>query len=69
MKKNIIVLILAVVAVGLMAYAGIIGIERDHDTGPFFIFLAACGATGLSMDLNRFIKERARQNRIKKFGR
>ncbi len=69
MKKNILVLALAVIAIGLMAYAGITGIARDHDTGPFFIFLAACGATGLSMDLNRFIKERIRHNKTKKFGR
>lgn len=69
MKKNILVLMLAIIAIGLMVYAGITGIARNHDTGPFFLFLAACSATGLSIDLNRFIKEKIRQNKIKKFGR
>lgn len=67
--KNITVLVLAIVAVGVMAYAGIHGISRDHATGPFFIFLAACCATGLSMDLTRVVKEKIRNNRIRKFGR
>lgn len=69
MKKNIIVLLLALVAIGLMAYAGVLGIERNSSTGPFFIFLAACGATGLSLDFNRFLRERNKQNRTKRLGR
>ena len=67
--KNAIVLILAIIAVGVMVYAGVNGISRDHATGPFFIFLAACCATGLSMDVTRVVKEKIRRNNVRKFGR
>ncbi len=69
MKKNIIVLVLSIIAIGVMILAGVNGIMRDHATGPFFIFLAACCATGLSMDLRRVVKERIRNNKVRKFGR
>lgn len=67
--KNLIVLVLAIVAIGVMVYAGVNGINRDHATGPFFIFLAACCATGLSMDLNRVVREKIKNNKVRKFGR
>ena len=67
--KNWIVLVLAMVAIGVMVYAGINGITRDHATGPFFIFLAACCATGLSMDLSRVVREKIKNNKVRKFGR
>jgi hypothetical protein len=67
--KNIIVLMLALVAIGVMAYAGVNGILRDHSSGPLFIFLAACCATGLSMDITTTVKERIRRNNVRKFGR
>lgn len=67
--KNLTMLFLVVVLIIVLTYAGINGIMHDHATGPLFIFLAVCTATGLTIDLNRFVKERVRRNNIKKFGR
>jgi hypothetical protein len=67
--KNLTMLFLVVVLVVVLAYAGINGLMNDHATGPLFIFLAVCTATGLSLDINRLVRERVRRNNIKKFGR
>lgn len=67
--KNFTVLGLAIVLVGVMLYAGINGVMRDHSYGPFFIFLAACTATGLSLDITRVVKERLRRANARKLGR
>lgn len=71
--KNYSVMILAIILVAVLAYAGIDGLLKDHATGPLFIFLAVCTATGLSIDINRVVRERVRErvrkNNIKKFGR
>jgi hypothetical protein len=67
--KNLTVLGLALILVAVMLYAGVNGIMRDHAYGPFFIFLAACTATGLSLDITRMIKERIRKSNVRKFGR
>ena len=62
-------LFLVFVLVAVLVYAGVDGLMKDHATGPLFIFLAVCTATGLTMDINRLVKERVRRNNIKKFGR
>jgi hypothetical protein len=67
--KNLTVFGLALVLVSVMIFAGVDGIIRGHATGPFFIFLAACTATGLSLDVTRLIKERIRRSNARKFGR
>lgn len=67
--KNLTTLGLAFVLVGVMLYAGVNGIIRDHSYGPFFVFLAICTATGLAFDVTRVIKERIRKAQIRKFGR
>lgn len=67
--KNFSVLLLAMVLIGVMLFAGVNGVMRGHATGPFFIFLAVCTATGLSIDLHRFVKEKIRQSNSRKFGR
>jgi hypothetical protein len=67
--KNFTVLGLAIVLVGVMLYAGINGMMHNHSYGPFFIFLAACTATGLSIDINKWMKERVRRANARKFGR
>lgn len=69
LMKNLTILGLALVLVAVMLFAGVNGIVRNHSYGPFFIFLAACTATGLSMDITRHIKERIRKSNIRKFGR
>jgi hypothetical protein len=67
--KNLTTLILAFALVGVMLYAGVNGILRNHSYGPFFIFLAACTATGLAFDVTRMVKEHIRKANIRKFGR
>jgi hypothetical protein len=67
--KNLTTLALAFVLVGVMLYAGVNGILRDHSYGPFFIFLAVCTGMGLTFDVTRLIRERARKSNIRKFGR
>jgi hypothetical protein len=67
--KNLTVFALALVLVSVMIFAGVDGIIRGHATGPFFIFLAACTATGLSLDVTRLVKERIRRSNARKFGR
>jgi hypothetical protein len=67
--KNLTVFGLALVLVSIMIFAGVDGIIRGHATGPFFIFLAACTATGLSLDVTRLVKERIRRSNARKFGR
>jgi hypothetical protein len=67
--KNITVLGLAIVLVAVMLYAGINGILHDHSYGPFFIFLAACTATGLSLDITKVVKDRLRRANTRKLGR
>jgi hypothetical protein len=67
--KNLTVLTLALVLISIMIFAGVTGMIRGHATGPFFLFLAACTATGLSLDVTRLIKERVRRSNARKFGR
>jgi hypothetical protein len=67
--KNFTVLGLAIVLVGVLFYAGVNGIMRDHASGPLFIFLAICTGTGLSLDVRRLVKERVRRANAKRFGR
>lgn len=67
--KNLTVFTLCLALIGIMLFAGVNGISRGHATGPFFIFLAVCTATGLAFDLHRYIKERIRQSNARKFGR
>ena len=69
LMKNLTVLILAFIMVAVMLYAGVNGVIRDHAYGPFFIFLAACTATGLAFDITKAIKDRIRKDNVRKFGR
>ncbi len=67
--KNLTVLVLAIVLVVVLLYAGVNGIMRDHSYGPFFIFLGIAAGAGLTLDLRRFMKERLRRENAKKLGR
>jgi hypothetical protein len=67
--KNITALALAFVLVGVLLYAGVNGIVRDHSYGSFFIFLGLCTATGLSLDISKLMKERVRKANARKYGR
>ena len=67
--KNLTVLGLVIVLVGVLLYAGVNGIQRDHSYGPLFIFLAVCTSVGFSLDVRNLVKERIRRSNAKKFGR
>jgi hypothetical protein len=67
--KKLTVVFLAIILVAVMTFAGINGLMNDHATGPLFIFLAVCTATGLSIDINRLVKDHIRKNNVRKFGR
>jgi|EndMetStandDraft_4_1072995.scaffolds.fasta_scaffold417562_2 hypothetical protein len=67
--KNLTALALAFVLVGVLLYAGINGVMRDHSYGSFFIFLGLCTATGLSLDVSKLVKERVRKANARKLGR
>jgi hypothetical protein len=67
--KNFTVLVLAIILVVVLFYAGINGMTRDHAYGPLFIFLGVCAGTGLMIDVRRLVKERVRRENAKRFGR
>jgi hypothetical protein len=67
--KNLTTLALAFVLVGVMLYAGVNGLLRNHSYGSFLVFLSVCTATGLAFDTTRFVRERIKKSHIRKFGR
>jgi hypothetical protein len=64
MKK----LTLALLAVIFMIYLGYLGMEMKSSSGPFFMFVGACTAIGLSLDVWIEIRERVRKANLKKLG-
>jgi hypothetical protein len=64
MKK----LILALLAVILMLNLGFYGMEVKSTSGPFFIFVGACTAIGLTLDFIIVIKQKIRRSRVSKLG-
>jgi hypothetical protein len=67
--KNLTTLALAFILVGVMLYAGVNGILREHSYGTFFVFLAICTATGLAFDVTRLVRKHIQKTNIRKFGR
>ena len=59
-------LILALLAVILMIYIGLMGMESHASSGPFFMFVGCCTAIGLSMDVYNAVRERIRKAQIRK---
>jgi hypothetical protein len=64
--KNLTVLGLAFVLVAVLLFAGVNGVLNDHATGPFFIFLGACTAAGLSLDVTRVVREYTKRSKLRK---
>ncbi len=64
--KNLSVLGLAFVLVGVMFFAGVNGMMREHAYGPFFIFLGICTAAGLSLDVSRLLREYVKRSNVRK---
>jgi hypothetical protein len=66
MKKSLTVIMLMIVLVVVMLFAGVTGIMNDHSSGPLFIFVGLCTAAGLSLDITKLIKERIRKGNLRK---
>jgi hypothetical protein len=67
--KNLTVLLLAIVAVALMLYAGFDGLSKNHSYGPFIMFIGACTAVGVAIDVFKHIQVRIRKSNVRKLGR
>jgi hypothetical protein len=68
MKKTT-VLILAIIAVALMLYAGVNALTNDYSYGPFMIFIGVCSAVGLTIDVFNHIQLSLRKSNVRKLGR
>lgn len=64
MKK----LALALLAVIVMIYLGINGMEQQYASGPFFMFVGVCTSIGLTLDVYNAIREKIRKSNLKKLG-
>lgn len=69
LMKNFLLLGLALLAVGVMLYAGLNGIMKDHSYGFFFTFTGALTSIGLGMDVVNHLKVRVRKSTVRKLGR
>jgi hypothetical protein len=67
--KDLTALLLAIVAVCLMLYAGVHAISNDYSYGPFITFIAVCSAVGLSIDVFNHIQIRIKKSNVRKLGR
>jgi hypothetical protein len=67
--KNLTALLLAIVAVCLMLYAGLNAISNNYPYGPFMTFIGACSAVGLSIDVFNHIQIRIKKSNVRKLGR
>lgn len=69
MKKNFLLLSLALLAVAAMLYAGLNGMTNDHAYGSFFTFIGGITTVGLGIDVVNHLKSVVRKNNIRKLGR
>lgn len=66
MKKRLTLIMLMIVLVAVLLFAGVNGIMNDHSSGPLFIFVGMCTAAGLSLDISKMIKDRIRKSNLRK---
>lgn len=67
--KNLTVLLLAIIAVITMLYAGVDGLSKNYSYAPFITFIGACTAVGLAIDVFNHIQIRIRKSNLRKLGR
>jgi hypothetical protein len=67
--KNLTLLFLAIIAVFVMLYAGVNGLNNDYAYGPFITFVGGCTAVGVAIDLFNHIQLRLRKSNVRKLGR
>jgi hypothetical protein len=67
--KKLTVLILAIVAVATMLYAGFDGLTNNYAYGPFITFIGCCTAIGVTIDLFNHFQSGIRKRILRKLGR
>lgn len=69
MKKNLLLLSLALLAVVVLLYVGLNGLTRDHSYGIFFTFTGAVTTIGLGLDVVNHLRIYERKAAVRKLGR
>jgi len=64
--RNIKIFSLALLAVATVLFMGFQQLSRHESGGLFFIFVGACTAVGLTIDIVVHIKGRIRKNNVRK---
>jgi hypothetical protein len=64
--KNFKIFSLALLAVAAVFFTGVQQLSRNQSGGQFFIFVGACTAVGLTIDIVNHIRERIRKNNVRK---
>lgn len=57
---------LALLAVAAVFFTGVQQLSRNQSGGTFFIFVGACTAVGLTIDIVNHIRERIRRSNVRK---
>jgi hypothetical protein len=66
--KKLLVLLLALVAVITILYAGLNGLIKNHSYGLFFTFVGAITTIGLGLDVVNHLKIEVQKESIRKLG-
>lgn len=69
MKKTLLLLSLALLAVAIILYAGLNGLTNDRSYGMFFTFVGGFTTVGLGMDVVNQLRTHIRRKALRKFGR
>lgn len=67
--KKFLLLSLALLAVGIILYAGLNGIVKDHSYGYSFTFIGGLTTIGLGIDVVNHLKIVERKGSVRKLGR
>ena len=67
--KKFFVLLLALLAVISILYAGLHGLVKNNSYGPFFIFIGGITTVGLGLDIVNHLKIEIQKNSVRKLGR
>lgn len=69
MRKNLVLLSLALLAVVALLYVGVNGLTKDHSYGFFFTFTGAVTTIGLGLDVVNHLKIQVKKASVRKLGR
>jgi hypothetical protein len=68
MKKKLVLLSLALLAVIAILYTGLNGLTNDHPYGFFFTFVGGLTTIGLGMDVVNHVRTHLRKTALRKLG-